>query len=442
MAQRRPDLSVVVVVYNMDREAPRTLFSLSAAYQRHIDPEDYEVIVVDNGSHPQFDPKVIESLSGIFRLIRLDPAPPSPVHAINRGIAEARGDVIGVMIDGARIVTPGVLNFARHGARLYDQAVVATLGWYLGNDLQTRSIECGYDHVREDALLDSIDWPTDGYRLFEIGAMDESSLDGWLQPISESNALFLRRELWEMLGGFDERFNAAGGGLVNLDTFTRALNLPESELVILLGEATFHQLHGGTNTNARRDRQIANWNQWAAQYENIRGSSYRVERPKHPPTYVGTLPQAALARVVRAAINPISRHFEQPLGPDFDKDAWSSSSVPRPADKTIAALMDLAEREMRRNHWEAACAVARLTRKHAPDEPAPQRLLSFIGASMIEEGPDGDLRIDYHLALAEAYRVLGENEMAASNYRAALSLNPNLSQADIALAEMWVTKDD
>lgn len=197
----KPGMSVVVVVYNMPREAPRTLHSLSADYQRYIDAEDYEVIVVDNGSNPPFDPELLQSLSGNFRLIRIDDAPPSPAQAVNRGLAAARGDIVGVMIDGARIVTPGLLHFALHGARLYDKTVVATLGWYLGHDFQGWSIQTGYDSVREDALLASIDWPNDGYRLFEIGTMDESSVDGWFQPISESNALFLRRELWESLGG-------------------------------------------------------------------------------------------------------------------------------------------------------------------------------------------------------------------------------------------------
>ena len=46
------DLSVVVVFYNMRREAARTLHSLSRAYQRDIDGLDYEVIVVENGSAP------------------------------------------------------------------------------------------------------------------------------------------------------------------------------------------------------------------------------------------------------------------------------------------------------------------------------------------------------------------------------------------------------
>src|SRR5215470_1005589 len=103
-----PALSVVVVVYNIPREAPRTLFSLSAEYQRGIDPDEYEVIVVDNGSAPVFDRAILDDLRGTFRLIRIDDAPASPAHAVNRGIAAASGDVVGVMIDRARLVTPGL----------------------------------------------------------------------------------------------------------------------------------------------------------------------------------------------------------------------------------------------------------------------------------------------------------------------------------------------
>ena len=113
--RRKPDVSVVVVVYNIPLEAPRTLFSLSAAYQRNIHPDDYEVIVIDNGSIPPLDRNVLEGLAGNFRLIRINPASPSPAHALNRGIAEAKGEIIGIMIDGARIVTPGLIHFARHG---------------------------------------------------------------------------------------------------------------------------------------------------------------------------------------------------------------------------------------------------------------------------------------------------------------------------------------
>jgi len=52
------------------------------------------------------------------------------------------------MIDGARIVTPGLLHFARRGVKLYPRAVVVTLGWYLGRDLQCWSMEAGYNQQR------------------------------------------------------------------------------------------------------------------------------------------------------------------------------------------------------------------------------------------------------------------------------------------------------
>ena len=177
------------IVHNMAREAPRTLLSLSAGYQRHIRPEDYEVVVVDNGSTPPYDIGALSSLAGNFRLIRIDSASPSPAAAINRGLRQARGEVIGVMIDGARLVTPGLLHFARCGTALYPRSVVASLGYYLGADVQRLAIEAGYDQAEEDELLRSIDWPKDGYRLFEIATPDEWSVEGWFQPIGQSNAL-------------------------------------------------------------------------------------------------------------------------------------------------------------------------------------------------------------------------------------------------------------
>jgi glycosyltransferase involved in cell wall biosynthesis len=440
--ERKPNVSVVVVVYNMPREAPRTLYSLSAGYQRYIDPDDYEVIVVDNGSNPPLDPQVIGGLEGHFRLIRIYPASPSPGQAVNRGLAEARGDVIGVMVDGARIVTPGLVHFAQQGARLYDKAVVATLGWYLGYDFQRWALQCGYDHAREDALLGSIDWPNDGYRLFEIGTMDESSVDGWFQQISESNALFLRRELWDLLGGFDERFDAPGGGPIDLDTFSRILECADARLVILLGEATFHQLHGGTSTNAPPDRQSINWVRWQSQYATIRGRHYEVPRLKHARTYIGTLPQPALSRMVRAAIHPNARHFEQPLGADFNKELWTRTPSARSADPTIAGLVDLAENEFRHGRFEACCAVARLIRERAPDEPGSQRLLSLVASWLPVEGPQQPQRVGYHLALAKAHGMLGENETAELNFRAALTVNPDLPQAHDGLARLRMPGDD
>lgn len=82
--RRNFDVSVVVVVQNMAREAPHTLYSLSACYQRHIDAEDFEVIVVDNGSSPALDEAVVRGAAWQFPLDSDRPASVSPAQAINR----------------------------------------------------------------------------------------------------------------------------------------------------------------------------------------------------------------------------------------------------------------------------------------------------------------------------------------------------------------------
>jgi hypothetical protein len=292
------------------------------------------------------------------------------------------------MIDGARIVTPGLLHFARHAANLFERAVVATIGWYLGFDFQRWAIRHGYNQDREDALLAKIGWPQDGYRLFEIGTPDESSIDGWLQPIAESNALFMSRALWNEVGGFDERFDEPGGGLVNHDIFRRALELPEAELVYLLGEATFHQLHHGVATNSPVEQAEANWKRWVGQYEEITGRSYEWPRPLQRPKYVGSLTRPALLHFARSALYPVPRELvegpkepiagsETPLGKYFDRDLWLDSSAMAPS-PGAPPLINLMREELRAGRYASAAGIARLIRQYWPDETEPQRVLSFL----------------------------------------------------------------
>jgi hypothetical protein len=413
--RKRKDLSIVVVTYNMPREIPRTLLSLSVGYQRDISGDDYEVIVVDNGSHPPLDAKLLNQFPGTFRLIRIDSASPSPAPAVNRGIAAAEGDVIGVMIDGARIVTPGLLHFGRHGARLYERAVVASLGWYLGFDFQRWSMRSGYDLAQEDVLLASIEWPKDGYRLFDIGTMDESSVEGWFQPIAESNALFMRRQLWEELGGLDERFDGPGGGLVNLDTFYRAMELSDARLVVLLGEATFHQLHGGVATNCPVEKAGDAHIAWTTQYRRIRGCDYIKPTLGHLPTYVGIVPRPALSHVIRAAVAPVRHDAHRPLGPEFDSRLWSDGPTQASTIPKIAAAITLAHGEFRAGHYHVAATIARLIRSRDPNAYEPQRLLSLVAGALEDPRPVDDA--ESARAVQEATRLLEEHDSAQSSAR-------------------------
>lgn len=203
-------VSVVVVAYNIARELPRTLLSLASRYQQRVTTDDYEVIVVDNGSSPAVGGSLVAEYGPNFRLLRIDDASPSPAAAVNLGIKESRGDKIGVMIDGARMATPGLVHFARIGLDMAPTAVVAAPGWYLGSDIQGNASGNGYTRAIEDSLLQSIRWPEDGYRLFEIGTMDESSVDPWFSPIAEANVLFMSRKGWQAIDGMDERFSYPG----------------------------------------------------------------------------------------------------------------------------------------------------------------------------------------------------------------------------------------
>jgi hypothetical protein len=56
-----------MVVFNMRREAPRTLYSLSCDYQREVDVDDYEVIVIENGSSEALSSSEVCSFGSNFR---------------------------------------------------------------------------------------------------------------------------------------------------------------------------------------------------------------------------------------------------------------------------------------------------------------------------------------------------------------------------------------
>jgi glycosyltransferase involved in cell wall biosynthesis len=291
----RTRLSVVVVAFNMERELPRTVQSLSPVVQRDLAADDYEIIVVDNGSADPVDIDRCRQWGGNVRMHHITNAAVSPAAAINAGLALAEGELIGVMIDGARMASPRLLSASLRAARLHAWPVIASLGFHLGPDVQYQSVHKGYDQQAEDALLASIDWPADGYRLFDISVFAGSSRQGWFQPISESNALFLPCSMWQELGGYDERFISPGGGMINLDTYVRASELADSQLVVLLGEGTFHQVHGGVATNARASL----WDDFHAEYLRVRGKPFAP--PAARPWYFGEVDPCVLKSIELSA---------------------------------------------------------------------------------------------------------------------------------------------
>jgi glycosyltransferase involved in cell wall biosynthesis len=283
-----PALSVIVAFRNMAREAPRTLFTLSPSYQRGVSGSDYEVVAVDAGSSPPLAEEVVRCHGSNFRLVRATDAP-SPAAAINAAAAGASGKAVAVCIDGARMLSPGIIRLTLKALSAWEDPVVATLAWHLGPTMQNISMLDGYDQRAEDRLLDSVDWRADGYELFRIACLAGSSAGGWFRPLAESNFLTVKRAAWERLGGLDERFRSRGGGFVNLDYYREACERL-GQLVILLGEGTFHQYHGGVATNVPLAEHPGL--QFQDEYVVIRGRDFAA--PTAVATYLGGMPSQSL----------------------------------------------------------------------------------------------------------------------------------------------------
>lgn len=274
MDKSKPALSVIVVFYNMHREAPRTLYTLSNAYQNNVSERDYEVIAVDNGSLIPLKSSVVESFGSNFRLLRTEGAP-SPCAAINAASQQARGEIVMVSIDGARMLSPGIVSLTLNAFLSFTDPIVATIALHLGPWIQNESMMTGYNQKVEDELLETIDWRGNGYKLFTVSCLAGSSSGGFFLPLNESNCLSVKKSSLAKLGGFDEKFISPGGGLVNLDFYKRACEALD-QLVVLLGEGTFHQFHGGVATNVPPDQHP--WNDFHAEYVAIRGESFSPSR--------------------------------------------------------------------------------------------------------------------------------------------------------------------
>src|SRR5579859_1315269 len=277
-------LTVVVIFFDMRREARRTLWSLTPAYQHGVETDAYEVIAVDNGSIDKLDPVDVHSFGTNFRLVSLDSDSLSPAPAINHAAQLARGTRLMVLIDGARMLSPGILHYATRAFEAFDNPFVYALSMHLGHRVQPEAMLDGYDQTAEDQLLATVDWQHDGYELFRIASLAPSACEGFFSAtIAESNAVALTLGQFEKLGGYDERFRSRGGGLVNLDFFNRAVADPTADPVLLLGEATFHQFHGGVATNVPRAQHP--WEEFVAEYRQLVGQPYVT--PVQRPHYLG-----------------------------------------------------------------------------------------------------------------------------------------------------------
>lgn len=254
------------------------------------------MIAVDNGSSQALDAAEVRSFGPNFQHRLVPTASKSPAAAINAAVRDADADRVMVLIDGAHIVTPGIFRLAEEAFVRFASPFVVVPPFHLGPKRQNIAMTEGYDRREEDALLERAGWKRDGYRLFLASRAFADGGSGWFGKLFESGCFAMRRQDFLDMGGYDERFAMPGGGLVNLDFFSRCLDSP-LEYVMLLGEGSFHQFHGGFTTNTP----MAEHPFEKCHEEYVRLVGKPLARTTRRPFIMGTLRDEALAFALASA---------------------------------------------------------------------------------------------------------------------------------------------
>ncbi len=252
----------------MPLQLERTLVSCSPEYQQ-ADPGEIEIIVVDNGSDVPLSIEDLQ-LNNVSKVIRID-GKPSPVFGLNEGIKQAKFSNIAIMIDGAHMLSPGVFRNAKSIIQLMPRPVISIPQYIFGptsQNLRTSKDAFG----SESKHLKAIEWPSNGYRLFEYAIFPGENYLRDIYEAIESNCLITTKAILNDCGVLDERFDEPGGGLANLELYIRLCHDTRNEYVTTPGEGTFHQDHSGTTTSPTIAERQALVDKYFEQFRDLTGN--------------------------------------------------------------------------------------------------------------------------------------------------------------------------
>jgi cephalosporin hydroxylase len=189
------------------------------------------------------------------------------------------------------------------------------------------------------------------------------------------------------VGGFDEAFAMAGGGYANLDLFERLASSPDVHLVTILGEGSFHQVHGGTTTNLpdieQRHEMLV---EFSTHFEQLRGRPFRG--PRRQMHFVGTMrPEAARTR-------PRRRSVPNPFKAGAADDSFPTAPLPMPRDLRL----EFTDAYWRTLRWQETTWLDHNVERPPTDLFAYQELLSRTRPDVVVEIGTGTGGRAYFLA--------------------------------------------
>ncbi|MEM1087756.1 MAG: class I SAM-dependent methyltransferase [Pseudomonadota bacterium] len=261
-------ISFIIAYYDIPDQIERTLMTCSPEYQ-DIPAEKIDVIIADNGSNIPLPDDLQERFPFVSKILRTE-GKPSPVFALNAAISEARFESVALMIDGAHMLSPGIVGLTEQIYEAFERPVINIPQYLLGRFSQgLRSQEDAFKH--ETRRLNHLNWPENGYALFDFCVRPGESPFKDYYSTPESNCLITTKSVIEDCGGFDERFTEPGAGFANLELFFRLTHHPENTYVLFPGEGSFHQNHDGAIVGKSPTTRDKTLNEFRSKYKEIIG---------------------------------------------------------------------------------------------------------------------------------------------------------------------------
>jgi hypothetical protein len=278
-----PFISVIVPTHNMKWELHKTLFSLSR--QIGIESREFEILIMNTNPNDIDSLRMIENASlemGNIRLINIHDSKTHTItnatYPLNVGVRQyAKGPVLLLSVDSARVPTPGVVRKTRDEFdRWGDDIVTTTIPYHFLKHYSDPTIT--REEVR-DAFLNSR-WNHDLYSMFHHAAHTNISRSG--KP-NESTWLGVTRKNFLEVGGHNEIFTTWSD--YNLDLWRRLTRSPPKngiqipkqdyhwgkvglglEVHILEGEGDFHLHHSLSDAQRSfkrlKELRIESWDEY------------------------------------------------------------------------------------------------------------------------------------------------------------------------------------
>jgi len=221
-----PELSIVVCLRECSRQAQNALFSLSTQFQKNVAASDYEVLVVETASPDELGEAAALSHGENFRYLRRGLAIDWRARSLELGVGESRAPYLGLLLDGAQIVSE----------RAIEHALLARRG-------DERSLLVVPSYRLDEGALDGVDWRAGAYELFAKASFGPANFNGFLGPLLGASCLFVPAETYRAAGGAPAGLERPGGGPLSLALYTNLSRVPGTRLVVLAGEGAFRQPH-------------------------------------------------------------------------------------------------------------------------------------------------------------------------------------------------------